>query len=173
MTSPSRARGQSKTGACEQKARAPARSAWTAGRSRPARARSSRWFGELLRLPGEFRRRGGRLLRAGRVLLRHLAHLRYRSRDLLDTGGLLLRAGRDLGHDVGHLGDVADDSSESFAFTFLAVTSPSTASFTDRRMSSSVLFAASFERSASERTSSATTATLDRRRPPAPPRPPR
>jgi len=48
--------------------------------------------------------------------------------------------------------------STSFPETRLLVTSPSVASETDWRMSSSVRFAACLERSASERTSSATTA---------------
>ncbi len=48
--------------------------------------------------------------------------------------------------------------SPSFWATCLAVTSPSVASLTDWRMSSSVLVAASLARRASERTSSATTA---------------
>lgn len=46
----------------------------------------------------------------------------------------------------------------SCSLTCLAVTSPSPACFTDSRMRTSVLFAASLHRNASDRTSSATTA---------------
>src|SRR6266568_7203980 len=72
---------------------------------------------QLFRLPRELRGGRGGLLRAGRVLLRHLTDLRHGLVHLLDSRRLLLGRGGDLRHDLADLAHRGADLRQPFVHT--------------------------------------------------------